>query len=94
MTAALALGLTRESAARFSFLLSAPIIFGASVFQIPNLFEEGISNAIIFGILASAISGYFAIKFLLQFIQKVGYAPFFWYRIALSLLIVLVYVTR
>lgn len=94
MTAALALGLSREQAARFSFLLSTPIIFGAAIFKIPELFETGIDIPILLGILAAAISGYLAIKYMLRFIQKVGYAPFFWYRLALALIIVAVYFAR
>lgn len=94
MTAALSLGLTREAAARFSFLLSTPIIFGAAVVKVPELLQAGITTPIVAGILAAAVSGYLAIKYMLQFIQKVGYAPFFWYRLGLSILIVLVYVMR
>ena len=91
MTMGLALGLSRETAARFSFLLSTPIIFGAAMVKLPELFKDGISGAMIFGILAAAISGYLAIKFMLRFIQKVGYAPFFWYRLILAIIIVIVY---
>ncbi len=94
MTAALSLGFSREQAARFSFLLSTPIIFGAAVVKVPSLFVGGLSMPILFGILASAITGYLAIKFMLKFIQKVGYAPFFWYRLMLALIVVAVYVMR
>lgn len=94
MTTALARGFSREQAARFSFLLSTPIIFGAAVMKVPELFETGITAPMIFGILAAAISGYLAIKYMLRFIQKVGYAPFFWYRLLLTLLIVFVYIAR
>ncbi|HPN54712.1 MAG TPA: undecaprenyl-diphosphate phosphatase [Candidatus Moranbacteria bacterium] len=91
MTTGLALGLSREQAARFSFLLSTPIIFGAAIFKIPELLKTGITLPIVLGILAAAVSGYLAIKYMLRFIQKVGYAPFFWYRLALALIIVIVY---
>jgi undecaprenyl-diphosphatase len=91
MTAGLALGLSRETAARFSFLLSTPIIFGAAMVKIPDLLKEGINMPIVMGILTAAISGYLAIKYMLRFIQKVGYAPFFWYRLALAAMIVIVY---
>ena len=94
MTAGLFLGLSREQAARFSFLLSTPIIFGAAIVKIPHLLKDGISMAIIFGILASAITGYLAIKYMLCLIQKVGYAPFFWYRLALAVVVVIVYLVR
>jgi len=91
MTAGLSLGLSREQAARFSFLLSTPIIFGAAIFKVPQLLENGITLPIIFGIIAAAVSGYLAIKYMLRFIQKVGYAPFFWYRLALAGLIIIFY---
>jgi len=94
MTAGLALGIGREQAARFSFLLSAPIIFGAAAVKIPHLLSAGITLPIIFGILSSAVTGYLAIKFMLKFIQKVGYAPFFWYRIVLAAVVVGVYFAR
>jgi undecaprenyl-diphosphatase len=94
MTTGLALGLSRESAARFSFLLSTPIILGAALVKVPHLLRGEFSLALLFGILAASISGYLAIKYMLRFIQKVGYAPFFWYRLALSLVIVVVYLVK
>lgn len=89
ITSGLILGLDRVSAARFSFLLSTPIIFGATINQIPNLLTEGINAQIIIGIFFSALSGYVAIKYMLKFIEKVGYKIFFWYRLALAIIIVL-----
>ena len=91
MTTGLWLGLSREQAARFSFLLSTPIIFGAAILKVPHLLKAGIDVPIFFGILASAITGYLAIKFMLKFIAKAGYAPFFWYRLVLAGVVVLVY---
>ena len=94
MTTGLALGLSREQAARFSFLLSTPIIFGAAILKVPHLLKAGINLPIIFGIIAAAISGYLAIKYMLRFIQRVGYSPFFWYRLVLAAIIVTVYFLR
>jgi undecaprenyl-diphosphatase len=91
MTAGLALGLSRESAARFSFLLSTPIIFGAAMVKIPSLIKSGINLPIILGIIFAAVSGYLAIKYMLKLISRVGYAPFFWYRLALALAVVIFY---
>lgn len=92
ITAGLASRLDRVSAARFSFLLSTPIIFGAAIFKLPYLFQEGISIPIFIGIVVSAASGYLAIKYLLKFITKVGYGIFFWYRLILAVAIASVYV--
>ncbi|MEI7890782.1 MAG: undecaprenyl-diphosphatase UppP [bacterium] len=94
MTAGLALGFSREQAARFSFLLSTPIIFGAAIVKVPHLLKAGMTMPLVFGILAAAISGYLAIKYMLRFIAKVGYAPFFWYRVGLAFIIIIVYILR
>lgn len=94
MTTGLALGLSREQAARFSFLLSTPIILGAAIVKVPQLLQTGITTPIAFGIIAAAVSGYLAIKYMLRFIQKVGYAPFFWYRLVLAIIIIAVYFVR
>lgn len=94
MTAGLSLGLDRQQTARFSFLLSTPIIFGAALVKVPHLLKGGITMPVMLGILASAITGYIAIKYMLRFIQKVGYAPFFWYRLALAVVVAAVYFAR
>jgi undecaprenyl-diphosphatase len=94
ITAGLFAGLNRESAARFSFLLSTPIIFGAVALKLPDLLQSGLSPGIIFGILASAVSGYLAIKYLIQFIEKSSYKLFFWYRLVLAGVIVLAVATK
>jgi undecaprenyl-diphosphatase len=87
-------GLSRVDAARFSFLLSMPIIFGAAVLKLPRLFSHGLSLELFLGILFSAISGYLAIKYLLKFVERSSYRVFFWYRLGLALLIVIVYSLR
>lgn len=91
IAAGLFLGLSRQSAARFSFLLSTPIILGATVFKLPELLHSGINWPMILGIAASAVSGYLAIKYLLLLIEKIGYGIFFWYRSLLALLIIIFY---
>lgn len=91
ITVGLFLGLSRSSAARFSFLLSTPIILGATIFKMPELLKNGINWPIILGILVSAISGYLAIKYLLLLIEKIGYGIFFWYRTLLAILICIIY---
>jgi undecaprenyl-diphosphatase len=102
ITAGLALGLERPTAARFSFLLSAPIIAGAglkSMFDVIQAWQAGemaTSDLILFpiGFAAAAISGYLCIKYLLRFLQHHSIAIFAYYRWALALLIVLVAVLR
>jgi undecaprenyl-diphosphatase len=94
ITAGLFMGLDRKSAARFSFLLSTPIIFGAVVLKLPYLVSGGVSAGIIVGILASAASGYLAIKYLIKFLENSSYKIFFWYRLVLAAVIVLAVMMR
>jgi undecaprenyl-diphosphatase len=91
ITAGLFCGLKRTDAARFSFLLSTPIILGAFIFKLPELFSAGINSKVIFGVIFSTLSGYLAIKYLLKFVEKSSYQVFFWYRLGLAILIALFY---
>ncbi len=89
MSAGLFTGLTREEAARFSFLLSAPIIAGAGLFECLKLYQQGspIGLAYLVGFLASLISGLLVINWLLHFLKKHTFYPFIIYRFLLALLI-------
>ena len=75
-------GLSREEATRFSFLLSGPIIFGAGLVAMRDF--AGISPALVAGFFASAVSGFFAIKFLLRFVSRNNFNIFVWYRLLLA----------
>jgi undecaprenyl-diphosphatase len=90
MTVGLFLGLTREGAARFSFLLSAPIIFGAAVLKLPYLISHPslITSGFIVGMIVSCITGLAAISFLLRFIQRGTFLPFAWYRFILGAVVI------
>jgi undecaprenyl-diphosphatase len=74
MAAGLFRGLKREAAARYSFLLAIPIIFGAGLLQLLDLFEMGNATThlppLILGFLAAAISGYLCIRFLISYLQR------------------------
>jgi undecaprenyl-diphosphatase len=102
ITAGLALGLEREAAARFSFLLGAPIIAGAglkSLWEVYQLFQAGSiaqNELILFpiGIVAAALSGYLCIKYLLRFLQKNSTDIFVYYRWALAALVIVVALLR
>jgi undecaprenyl-diphosphatase len=91
ISAALSLGINRKDAARFSFLLATPIIFGASIAKFPEIIHIGINFSTIVGVIFSAISGYLSIKYLVRFIEKVGYLPFFIYRLIMALIIIASY---
>jgi undecaprenyl-diphosphatase len=80
--------LRRDSAAYFSFLLSAPIIFGASAKKLLEVLQTGLpQNQImpfIIGILTAAVVGYLCIAFLMSYLRKHSIALFVWYRFALA----------
>jgi undecaprenyl-diphosphatase len=85
-------GLDRVSATRFSFLLSAPIIAGATakVVLSPSHFHELTAEPVLYlvGIIAAFISGYFAIRFMLAYLANHGLKWFAIYRIIVGLIII------
>ncbi|MDP3683285.1 MAG: undecaprenyl-diphosphate phosphatase, partial [Ignavibacteria bacterium] len=92
ITGGLFMGLTRESAARFSFLISIPSVFASGMLE---LFEQikfidhlGIVNLVV-ATIVSGISGYAAIDFLLKYLRKNTTFVFIYYRIALGVLILI-----
>jgi undecaprenyl-diphosphatase len=87
MTAARAIGLDRESAARFSFLLSMPIIAGAGMFKGVGLLDSGFQGyeaQFFWGFVASAISGFVVIWGLLTYLKRHDYSVFMWYRLGVA----------
>jgi undecaprenyl-diphosphatase len=94
MTAARATGLDRPASARFSFLLSLPIIAGAGVFKSVDVFAGGIPPSMqapfVWGTIASAVSGFLAISFLLAYLRRRDFALFMWYRLAVAALVFIV----
>lgn len=88
MTTGLLLGLNKQSAARFSFLMSIPVIAAAGSYYIYKLSsgDELIDwNAIILGAVLSFIAAYACIYFFLKVIEKMGMFPFVVYRLLLGL---------
>jgi len=94
ITGGLVRGLDRETAARFSFLLSAPVILGAALFKFKDVAAEGglggNLNVFLVGLAAAAISGWIAIKFLLTFVQKHNFRTFVVYRLIAGAVILLI----
>lgn len=79
-------GLSRLAAARFSFLLSVPVIVGAGIKQAVDLRGQQIDSAIfLFGAASAAVVGYFAIRWLLAIVQRHSYAGFAIYRIVIGI---------
>ncbi len=92
ITAGIFLGFKRETAARFSFLLSVPAIFGSGLLQFYEALEyidtSGLVNLAV-ATLAAAISGYLTIEFLLRFLRKNSTFVFVVYRIIIGGVILL-----
>lgn len=94
MTVGLARGMTRETAARFSFLLSIPIIGGAALYGFKSVVQDvgalppGSPAIFAIGFLSAAISGYLCIRYFLRYIQTRFLTPFIVYRIAVGAVLV------
>ncbi len=93
LTAALSRNFKRESAARFSLLLSMPAILGAAILEIKNL-GTLLSGNLLLAIGIAALSSYLAIKLFMNYISKIGYKGFAIYRIILALAIIITYFIR
>ena len=87
ITAAMILGFQRQDAARFSFLLSAPVILLATIYETSKLLIEGVDIAwgqLAFGITISAVVAYLSIEFFMRFVNAIGLMPFAIYRLGLA----------
>lgn len=91
ITTGLFLGFRREAAARFSFLLGVPAVFGAALLEARTLLDDGLAEdeRVVFaaGIATSAIVGYLSIAFLLRFLVQHTTVVFTLYRLAFGLLV-------
>lgn len=95
ITAGRAVGLDRNGAAAFSFLMSMPIIAAAAVLKVPHVLREsGITTPLVVGVLASAISGWLAISALLKFVSRRSYGVFAVYRVILGAIVLAIYFHR
>ncbi|HHY14329.1 MAG TPA: undecaprenyl-diphosphate phosphatase [Thermoanaerobacterales bacterium] len=86
-------GIERESAVKFSFILSLPAVCGAFLFEAKDIYKIGIANinitGCIIGIACAAISGYFAIKFLMKLLldDKLHYFSYYCWIIGVLILL-------
>jgi undecaprenyl-diphosphatase len=92
ISGALLRGMDREQAARYSFLLSVPVILGASAMEAKDLMSAGLEPAlgvmpILVGTLAAAIAGYFAIHYMLRVLTRGSLRVFSYYVFALGILV-------
>jgi len=93
MLAGRSCGLNINQAARFSFLMGIPVIFGATLSVLArtesrNYIQDNLLATVV-GVIVSAVLGWFAIAILLKVVRKWGLAPFGWYRVVLSLMLVI-----
>jgi undecaprenyl-diphosphatase len=96
ITAARAIGIDREAAARFSFLLAIPIIAGAGVYKGVGLVQDGFHGygaQFFWGFVASAISGFVVIWFLLRYLRRHDFFVFMAYRLAAAAVILVLIAT-
>lgn len=74
IAAGLSRGVQREAAARFSFLLSAPVVLGAGLFQLLDLMEAGgldsLAGSLVVGFVTAAVSGYLCVRWLLKYLAS------------------------
>lgn len=92
ITGGLFLGLNREAAARFSFLLSIPAVLASGLLELYEslkFLDASMSINLIIATLFSAVSGYAAIDFLLKYLRKNSTFVFIYYRIILGILIII-----
>lgn len=102
ITAGLFLGLKRDVAAKFSFLLSAPIIAGAGLKSMYDLYKESQSGALgsgdlilyLAGFIAAAVTGFLTIRFLLKYLQSNSNDIFVYYRWVMAGFLVLIALLR
>jgi undecaprenyl-diphosphatase len=90
LTAGLLTGLKREQAARFSFLLSIPVIALAGMLKSWELYYSAVTvnwGLMAIGASLSALVAYFSITWFLTFLNKVGMLPFVYYRLVLGLVL-------
>lgn len=95
MTMGRALGLKRETAARFSFLMAMPITFGAALLKLKDIESAALRTAPFWlGIGVSFLVGVLAIGFLLRYLKTNSFLPFVIYRLGLAATIIAIYLMR
>ncbi len=95
--AGLFLGMTRETAARFSFLLGVPAIGASGLYELRELLKGGVGGDELLHLMVattiSAVTGYLAVDFLIRYLKTHSTYLFVWYRIGLGLLLLVLLLT-
>src|SRR5262249_31360938 len=94
ITMARILSIDRPDAANFSFLMATPIIAGAGLVEGRHLLHGAFTTPVMLGFVAAANFGLFAITGLLRFVRPRSYEPFAWYRVALAIFVIAIFLKR
>jgi undecaprenyl-diphosphatase len=96
----MAQGLTRQTAAEFSFFLAVPTMFAATAKKLLDFYKEGVQlsgqeiNILVFGNVVAFIVALLAIKSFIGFLTKYGFKGFGWYRIIVGGILILLFVLK
>jgi undecaprenyl-diphosphatase len=88
LTAGLFCGFTKEAAARYSFLLSIPVILLAGGLEVVKLLKSTVTpdwSAMLIGAVVAGVSGYLCIHYFMKLLSKIGVTPFVYYRLLLGI---------
>ena len=91
MTTGRVMGVSREATAKYSFMLSAPIVLGATLYKFKDFV---FSIPFVVGVVVSFLVGLFVIKFLLEYLKKGNFKVFAIYRVILGIAIIGLYISR
>ena len=95
MTAALYCNLSRDAAARFSFLLAVPVIAASGLLKSVELYTAGTSGSqwlmLLYAASLAALVAFACIHFFLKLIERIGFLPFVIYRLGLGGLLLVIY---
>jgi undecaprenyl-diphosphatase len=98
ITASRFLSFSRDSAARISFLMAIPVTGGAVAFKMAQLISDGIPEGLltpmIVGIITSGLAGWLAVWGTIKYVRTHSFTPFVIYRVALGILILVIYAAR
>jgi undecaprenyl-diphosphatase len=94
ITVARALGINRQDAANFSFLMSAPIIAGAGLLKAHEFLRSGVTGVLTAGFVFSAVFSLLAIAVLISYVRTRTYKIFAWYRLVLAAVVVAIFFMR
>jgi undecaprenyl-diphosphatase len=95
MTAGRAAGLSREAVAKYSFMAALPIIAGAALFGLKDVpLSTLFSGDWVIGFLASLVSSTLLMRWMLNFVKKHSFSVFMWYRVALGVAVIALFLIR